>query len=246
MTKKKNTAMIGGFVVGAVTLAIAGILLFGSGRFFKDELNYALFFEGSVKGMNPGAPVLFRGVKIGSVSDIQILPDPEEKDIRVAVIIQIEPDRITHLGKESEEDHRRKIRDLVDLGLRAQKNLQSFVTGQLLVQFDFYPDKPAKLLGLKTEYPELPTIPSMEEDLLKTLQDLPIEETIKAAKDTLVQAESAMAAVESTFRDDSPLIHQLTQAIDQVSSAAYSLRGMADYLERHPEALLRGKGKSGE
>ena len=73
MSKQANTKLIGGFVIGAVVLLIAGILLFGSGKLFSHQKKFVLFFEDSVKGLNIGSPVDFRGVNIGTVTDIKIV-----------------------------------------------------------------------------------------------------------------------------------------------------------------------------
>ena len=73
MSKQANTKLIGAFVIGAVVLVISGILLFGSGRLFSHQRKFVLFFEDSVKGLNIGAPVDFRGVNIGTVTDIKVV-----------------------------------------------------------------------------------------------------------------------------------------------------------------------------
>ena len=68
MSKQPNVTIIGAFVAGAVFLVITGLLVFGSGKFFSQTKKFVLFFEGSVKGLNVGAPVDFRGVRVGSVT----------------------------------------------------------------------------------------------------------------------------------------------------------------------------------
>src|SRR6266513_856271 len=98
MGRKASPAMIGAFVVGAVALALGGILLFGSGRLFKHASTFVMFFPGDVSGLNVGAPVKFKGVEIGSVSDVQlrfgnmerVSPDQVEKGIRIPVFVEID------------------------------------------------------------------------------------------------------------------------------------------------------------
>ena len=96
MAKKASPTAIGAFVVGATVLAITVISIFGSGRLFRDIEQYVLYFDGSVQGLNVGAPVMFRGVRIGSVTDIVATFDPEDRDelIRIGVYIEVLPDRI--------------------------------------------------------------------------------------------------------------------------------------------------------
>ena len=72
MAKQANKTMIGLFVVGAIVLLVAAIVLLGSGRYFKKTHRYVAFFEGSVKGLAVGAPVMFRGVRIGKVEDFAV------------------------------------------------------------------------------------------------------------------------------------------------------------------------------
>ena len=78
MDRQASKMLIGSFVVGAVVLAVAGVLMFGGGRFMKKTQTLVLFFQGSVKGLNEGASVLFRGVKIGSVKSISLEADTKD------------------------------------------------------------------------------------------------------------------------------------------------------------------------
>ena len=159
MSKQANKTLIGAFVVGAVALVIVGILAFGSGQFMKNMRKYVLYFDGSIKGLSVGAPVVFRGVKVGSVTDIKVRFEGEDFAVRTPVFVEIDPDRISSDFSEREAAlYLRKLRlnKMVDLlikrGLRAQLQSQSLVTGQLLVALDFYPDKPINLVGGETRY----------------------------------------------------------------------------------------------
>jgi len=68
--------VIGAFVVGAIVCMVAGVLLFGGGKFFTEKLPYVLFFDSSVEGLHIGAPVIFRGVQVGQVTEIEPSPTP--------------------------------------------------------------------------------------------------------------------------------------------------------------------------
>ena len=89
MSKKANTTAIGLFVLGAVLLAVAGIVVFGSGTFFVKKYDYVAYFSGSVKGLNVGAPVLWNGVKVGEVTRISLEFDAKEMAMRNAVVFQL-------------------------------------------------------------------------------------------------------------------------------------------------------------
>src|SRR5512143_2777774 len=99
MAKQANRMMIGGFVVLALFIMAASLVVFGSGKFFKKTNKYLLFFDESVKGLSVGAPVLFQGVQVGSVVSIEIQTDLADLKTQSPVIIEIEPGKF-HAGEE--------------------------------------------------------------------------------------------------------------------------------------------------
>ena len=70
MSKRANPKIIGGFVIGAIVLIIAGVIVFSSGQLFIKKPKVIMYFKGSVKGLNVGAPVDFKGVQVGKVTEI--------------------------------------------------------------------------------------------------------------------------------------------------------------------------------
>jgi len=228
MSRKANKTAIGIFVTGAVALLVIGISVFGSGMLFKRADKYVLFFDGSVKGLTVGSPVVFRGVKIGNVDHVNLLYHPETKEVFILVIIEVELSRVIgvpdHFGYPNYEA-------LIKRGLRAQLDVQSFVTGQLIVSFDFYQDKPAKLLGIMKQYPELPTLP-MSPGVMDIMHDLPIKEIANNLKETTVGINKLVNS--EGFRGIDDAIMEITQTVR-------SMRLFLEYLEQHPEALLKGK-----
>lgn len=281
MSRAASPTLIGAFVLGAAALVVAGLLVFGSGSFFQDTTTYALYFEDSVTGLSPGAPVVFRGVKVGEVVDIKGTVD-ENLDIDIPVVVRIGGGRIETRGRAPDTDVERErlISTLIDRGLRGQLGLQSLVTGQLLVALDFHPDKEAVYRGDGT-LPEIPTVPSPLTEIQQSVQDLPLQEIAREVLgvlksiDTFVNskelrrtvvnmdralisarrlaenlddeisplAESADEAL-AALGEDSPTRYALDEALVEVAAAARSIRILAEYLERHPESLLAGKGGS--
>ncbi len=329
MSKKASRSLIGAFVLGAIVLAVAGVLIFGSGKFFKKTRKFVMFFEGSVKGLNVGAPVIFRGVKVGQVTDITLHFYGKELTILIPVYIELDVKGVLVTGDVPRGQY---IQAFIKKGLRAQLQMQSFVTGQLVINLDFHPDKPIRLVGTEKRYPEIPTIPAPIEELTKTIQDLKLNETVKkldsaiegvnrvanspelkeaivalnqvlrsldalardvdskvvpvassvreaseaargafvqaektlafkegvpgeiaasirdtlkAARMTLEETQKAVAGVKRVADQNANLGYDLSVTLEEISSLSRSLRSLTDYLDRHPEALIRGKKTSG-
>lgn len=302
MGKKANPAVIGAFVVAAVALAVAGLVVFGGGKFLRETQQWVLYFDESIKGLAIGAPVIFKGVKVGSVTAIRVVVDRETVTIRTPVFVEIESHRFTDAagGKFKFEKGTPGAKLLIERGLRAQLEMQSFVTGQLAVALDFHPGTPVKLVGSEKDVDEFPTIPSTTEELTKTIEELPIKQLAESALDlvqsidrvvdapelmaaiqsvsdaardiqTLVrdvdsqvgpvassikdalgeagaalqQAQKTLSTVEGAAAENSTLHYQITNTLEELGRAARSVRVLAEYLGRHPEALVRGKGGSG-
>lgn len=186
MAKEANRMILGGFVVIAFFLLIASIVVFGSGRFFKKTDTYVLYFDGSIKGLNVGAPVLFQGVQVGSVSKIVLRAHREKLAVEIPVYIEIDPNRFMVVGKKSEQSNSIKpMSILIDKGLRAELSMQSFITGQLLIELDFHPGTPINLKDTDPEYVEVPTIPSTTERIYQTLEEINFKAIAEKLENTL-------------------------------------------------------------
>jgi len=161
MSKPASKTMIGIFVVVAIALLVAAILILGSGKFFKDNPKFVMYFQGSVKGLSVGSPMVFRGVKVGTVTEIKMLLNPKDLSLVIPVYVEFERESLGAVpGSESSEMYKKAtgtrgflVKELIGQGLRAQLEMQSIVTGQLMVALDLHPDKPAKLVGYDPKYP---------------------------------------------------------------------------------------------
>jgi paraquat-inducible protein B len=171
MAKKASKTLIGTFIVSALTLAILAVWVFGSGKFFVDKLPYVMFFDGSVKGLNVGSPVVFRGVKIGTVTNIVLRYSYTNRSFLIPVYVELDP-RAVITDRPLVSGQQDQFSQLIERGLRAQLQMQSFVTGQLMIYLDFFPDKKIRLVGLEDKYPEIPTIPSSIDEILKTAETI--------------------------------------------------------------------------
>ena len=158
MAKQANTMMIGGFVVIAVLLLAVSVVLFGSGKFFKQTDKYVLHFNTSIKGLAVGAPVLFNGVQIGSVTSIVLLTNQEQLKFSIPVYIEVNPDRIQVVGiQEQRKDLNELLPKLIDKGLRGVLTMQSFITGQLMIELGYYQGTPVTLKEKDSQILEIPT-----------------------------------------------------------------------------------------
>jgi paraquat-inducible protein B len=198
MSKMANKSLIGAFVIGAIALAVISVIIFGSGKFFRKQLDFITYFQGSIKGLSVGSPVTFRGVKIGEVKNIHIQARPSELTFQIPVLLEIDPSVIesgdpgVKIGAKPYEN----IQALIDKGMRAQLQSQSFVTGQLAVALDFHPDKPPVFVAQDKKYHEIPSVPTPIEELQKTIQDLNLKEFAEKVKATLDGIEKAINSPE--------------------------------------------------
>jgi paraquat-inducible protein B len=229
--RKANKTKIGIFVVGAVILLVAAILIFGSGALFKQSDKYIVFFDGSVKGLSVGAPVNFRGVKIGNISSIDLAYDAKTKSVLIPVVIDVELARVKGIPDPfGYPDYSQFIQD----GLRAKLELQNFITGQLMLGFDFYPQDPQKMYNITKSYPELPALP-ISPDIFEVMNDIPIKE---------ITNNLAQAVIGINRLVNSEGITDLDITLREITQSARSFGLLVEYLELHPEALLKGKSIS--
>jgi paraquat-inducible protein B len=170
---KANPAVIGGFVIGAIALIVIGLLVYGGAGWFVQRNKYVAYFPGSVKGLRVGAPVDFRGVTIGQVTEIRVLFNPQDVAASIPVIMEFDPSQIEVTGG-GPTLSQGEAEDLIKAGLRAQLQSQSLLTGLLFVNLDFHKDAPARLVGGDEPYPEIPTIPSGFEQLQQTAGDIAV------------------------------------------------------------------------
>ena len=215
--KRIDPRVIGSFVIGAIILIVGGLLFFGPGGLLAETRRYVIHFDSSVKGLNVGSPVRFRGVKIGQVRDINVRVRPSDFDFHIPVLIEIEPSRITAEGSRQSLLEALKttvqgadpVLSLVDKGLRAQLQLDSLVTGQLYVNLDMHPDTPVQLSGYSSEYPELPSVSSSLEELTKTFEDLPL----KQLADKLIRSAEGFEQLIT-----SPGLHRALTGLDETTT----------------------------
>jgi paraquat-inducible protein B len=248
MSKRGNPKLIGGFVLGAIALVIIGLLAFGSGQYFAPKGKAVLYFAGSLAGLDVGSPVTFRGVKVGTVTRIVIQYDIREQKLRIPVYIELNPEKFQIIsGKRSETN----IKELVQRGLRAQLQIQSLVTGQTSVNFDFFPDTPIHMVAIGTDELELPTIPS-DIDLLKAnltsllakVSKLPLEKISAALLESIDTANRMLQDAQAVVKQAGGLVGDVNAQVKPLSD---SLLGVStDASQMLQEARKRLELREGE
>jgi paraquat-inducible protein B len=256
---------------------------------------YLLYFEETVRGLKVGAPVEFRGIRIGTVKDISIKGELDTAQVHIPVLIEIEPDRV--IFDERRLPQQRKAREeqlgatadlmidrMINNGMRARLVPGNLLTGQLFVEFDIYPDGLTSILNKLNALPideigrnlklaseganrlvndeaivdaadQLGSSLKKMDRLLTTLnrEAGPLLQNfgkvgsearllIGELRNSIEQVEATFASAEDIMSDQGPIGSEFRRALEEISAAARSVRTMADYLERHPEALLKGKG----
>src|SRR5581483_4831731 len=226
-----------------------------------DVQRFVLFFTDSVRGLAAGAPVEFRGIPIGEVASVDAQVDATTFEFTAPVTIQLDARRLgvkikdLPAGVDFDTARERLIDALVARGVRAQLRTASLLTGALYVSFDFYPDAPPASVDWSRDPVRLPTTPGNLESLearirsiIKKVDELPlaaigndVRKTIAELDLTLASARTTLQSADRLVQPDSALGGDLAATLQEVNRAARSLRVLTDYLERHPESLIRGK-----
>jgi paraquat-inducible protein B len=175
MSKKANPVSVGLFVILGLALAVAGVVLFSSRSLFHPKVKVILYFDASLKGLDPGAPVKFRGVTIGSVVEVLIRHNQSSNDFSMPVVIAIDRKLVQSKSDALLVIGSQRLDLLIQRGFRARLDAESLVTGVLYISVDFVPTAPAPVFHqLKPEYLEMPTLPSDIQQLLANLAHIDV------------------------------------------------------------------------
>ncbi|HWJ41426.1 MAG TPA: MlaD family protein [Candidatus Limnocylindrales bacterium] len=320
MGKRINPATVGAFVLGAVGLILASVVVFGSGNLFRKTHEFVIYFAGDINGLRVGAPVKFKGVEIGAVKRIKLRLEQEvnrdngklRAEVRIPVIIELDEDKIvSHGGSAIDLSDPHTIPNLIREGMRAQLGSDSFVTGLMYVALDIQPNTPIQMVAPPgSPLQEIPAVPNTLEqaqavavriferldkvdfnavftqmtgmlDSIRQITNSPslreainhseetraqLDHTLAGAQQTLAtvngqvrplsdsfqktstsadaavkQARLTLGTVQTTIEPNSPINYQALQTLQDVSAAAHSIKELADYLQRNPSAIVRGR-----
>jgi paraquat-inducible protein B len=239
VSAKIHPRAVGAFVLGAIGLVLAAVVVLSSGNWLARRDRFALYFPGSVKGLDKGAPVTFRGVKVGQVDDVQaILTDRPNALIQIEVVIDIRHSVVkvpqgqsvpaALLPSASQEDF---ARGLLDRGVRARLVSASLLTGQKYIDLDFLPEEPARFAGLRPRYPELPTsstaiekLGDKAETILSKATELPVDELLDDLRKTLQAAREVLESrdLRATLAGAHRSVRTMESALGQVQATFHT------------------------
>ena len=193
---------------------------------YTKKIKFIMFFDSSIRGLNLGAPVEFKGIKVGTVLDVRLEFDSGSTSFRIPVLIEIEPQRIIERGNQEMDQSHQALQRLVKRGLRARLQTGSLLTSQLFVELDMHPGSPINLSGSDTPYPELPTLPTSNfgaitqsaEDLLAKLNAVDIKEVTSVLIDTIKTANKTMHNADKAIESANTLIGKpgIPEAIENI------------------------------
>ncbi len=257
-----------------------------------------LYFSDGVKGLDKGAPVEYKGLRLGTVGRVSLEPNEDATEVSTFAMIRIEPNRLPGMDvykSDSPEERTKGVYEfftsLAERGVRAQMETGNLLTGKTLISFKPFPDakkEPMKFVDGTAIFPTVPEslagvmqkvdgIMSKVNEILAKIDAIPITKignnlaettadinaipmaeigknladltarlgaipTGKISKDLADTMESLQGLIDSLNAAKGGVLGvQTRRALAEITRAATALRGMAEYLERHPEALLKGK-----
>ncbi|MGE0861365.1 MAG: MlaD family protein [Gammaproteobacteria bacterium] len=259
MSKQANPTLVGAFVLGALALMAAAVVLLVDGGFWRERPAYIMYFEGSTTGLQVGSLVIFRGVPIGSVESIGLTVDEQNLTFLVPVVVRTDEYALKNMdGRSVALTDLTENKDLIKRGLRARLKTLSFLTGQLYIDLDFYPEKTPTYHGKENGMREIPTLPTEVEELTNKLDKLNVEKlvddisAISASVRSLVsspEASSALSNLNATLEHLASLTKQLDsrtsgvtdQARGVLDEATATLRATRNAVEEGNRTLAAGR-----
>jgi len=206
---------------------------------FTRKMKFVAFFDSSVRGLSAGAPVEFKGIKVGQVTDLRLEFNMKDASFRIPVLIEIEPERVIPIEGSKQTSPYETFKKLVEKGLRAQLETGSLLTGKLFVALDMHPESPIRLVGSVKEIPEMPTIPGgfaqLTASAKKIMDKLEKVETDKIGKELLsilqgVNGVVNRPAVQQSLTDFRASLSSFRSILAKVDSHAEPIAGNLDQL----------------
>ncbi len=242
---------------------------------YKKAIYFWVYFDDSIRGLSVGAPVEFRGLKIGEVVSYYLIGNADTAEFKIPILVKIEPERFTIIGDRQDMNgtgvNLPVFEKLVKNGFRAQLQTGNLLTGELYIDLNLFPD--AEPVAIKKEHgfyviPSVPatlsSLKSSVKDVLKRIAGIPFEEIgnnlnglLKELRSgTLPKIDTTIESVNILVRDTDKMMNtartnyidqngeinrKINRLLDEFIRTSKSVKNLTDYLERHPESLIKGK-----
>ena len=267
MKSKVSPTAIGIFISGAVVILFLSVIVFGSGKLFRQTKSFLLTFQEPVTGLQSGSSVKLMGVNVGNVDDVWLSLSDDSSRQLVNVVIELDRKRMVELFRYYPDnmDNRAKFDTLVkEKGLRGRLNVLSMVSGTLYIEIDLFPDTEGFQLGQEEVHGhwEIPTIPStktqMMESLVTSLENLTkfdFEATSKELQALLADVRTDLADLQfkkvgeglvGTLERTDALLGdpELQSAISNLNLTMVEVKEMAGKLNEQANPLLASANDS--
>lgn len=180
---------------------------------FDWQIPYIVLFADSVRGLSTGAPVLYRGIRLGTVKQIPYFTSDYDTSqlngFRIPVLITIEPQRISNWVDWTDKQWRANMQKLFDNGLRATIESANLLTGAMLISLHFMDDQPSPNVQEIGDYPVFPSAPGAISNiqqqisaLLGKFNDLEMQGIVDGLKETLEAINSTTRSLNKLLEDD--------------------------------------------
>jgi paraquat-inducible protein B len=251
------------FVIAATLLFVVAILTFSSGNLFSKKMTFYAFFDTSLNGLDIGAPVKFKGVRIGTVESIEIIYDSELDEAMTAVVFNINANlfKTVNGNRMRVSDYKIFYSEQIGRGLAAKLSMESILTGKLFVGLDYYKNHQARFSReVDLKYQQMPSVATDLDEIMasfdaimKKISKVDFEKISKGVISTLngitekVRSfnfdamNRAMDAIGDVLAFDSNTRQGIDNSLNQLSRMLRDLRVFLGYLERNPNALVAGK-----
>lgn len=270
---------------------------------YHDNIKFVSYFQNSVSGLSAGSAVRLYGIQVGSVTDVALQMDPATGKARVRVAYDVQPERVFSTDELPKLSPLQITRNLVQQGMRAQIDTESYVTGQEVLGLDFAPNATPAQVGREGDALVVPSQAGGLQDIAQSLSgivsklnSLPLNQiganlnhlvgsldssvngtelkdalhglsaTLNSLNDlvrkadagatpalkrlpeiaselqgTLERANRLVGSFQAGYGGNSDISRNLERLLDQTNDAMRSIRLLADFLNRHPSALIRGR-----
>ncbi len=238
---------------------------------YRNPIPLVTYFQSSVNGLAPGAPVEVLGIQVGQVTGVNLVVDPGTATFRVRIAMNLQPERVYSHRLVRPDQVASTVQSMVNKGLRTEITTANYVTGQQIISLaivpgaklvtvtregDAYviPSQPSSLgniiANLDTISDNLAKIPyekignNMNQLLISTNQTVgngQIAKTLQNLSKTLATANTTLAMLGKAYGDGSDFQQNLEQLMEQTNDTMSSIDQLTSYLNRNPSALIRGR-----